>query len=131
MAKLSEIVAGLEELRQQAKSTLWINPESKWCVTFEARDSSTKGAPFWLQVIGNALNMQYLDDDEPIRRLSEEVTDFPKDFKQVAWDLATYATFDMPQSYSAELPKLIDRIARQYYALQPDYLLTYVVEDYG
>jgi hypothetical protein len=77
------------------------------------------------------LNMQYLDDDDPKLRLSKEVTDFPQDFTQVCWDPALYATFEMPQAYSTQLPTLIDRVAQQYFALQPECEMQYTVEYQG
>jgi hypothetical protein len=131
MARLSEIVDGLEEMRSRGNASLWIDPENNWCVTFEARDSTTKGPPFWLQLQSGTLNMQYLDEDEPIRRLTEEVSGFPQDFTLIAWDLALYATFQVPQQFSSQLPALIDRIMREYFALQPDYKISHRVENHG
>jgi hypothetical protein len=129
MARLGDIVAGLEEMRLRGNASLWLDPNNHWCVTFEARDSTTKGPPFWLQVQAGMMNMQYLDEDEPIRRLIEEVASFPQDVTLIAWDSARYATFDVPQQFSSEMAALIDRIMREYYALQPDYEMSYSVED--
>jgi hypothetical protein len=131
MARLGEIIIGLEELRTRGNGSLWIDTANHWCVTFETRDSTTKGDPFWIQVCAGTLNMQYLDDDDPTARLRAEVADFPREFRQVCWDLAMYATFEMPQAYSSQLPSLIDRIATQYFALQPDYQISHVVEYHG
>ena len=121
MAHVGEIILGLEELRTRGNSSVWIDAANDWCVTFEPRDLTTKGNPFWIQVCAGTLNMQYLDEDDPAVRLREEVADFPQEFRQIGWDRALYATFEMPQVYSSQLPHLIDRIATQYFALRPDY----------
>jgi hypothetical protein len=130
MARLSDIVAGLEEMRLRGNASLWIDPNNRWCVTFEARDSTTKGPPYWLQVQAGMLNMQYLDEDDPIGRLTQEVGSFPQDVTLIAWDSARYVTFDMPQHFSSEMPALIDRIMRDYFDLQPDYEMPFKVENY-
>jgi hypothetical protein len=131
MARLSDIVAALEEMRLRGNARHWLDPNNHWCVTFQARDSTTKGPPFWLQVQAGTMNMQYLDEDDPICRLTEEVAGFPQYFTLIAWDSALYATFHVPQLFSSELAALIDRIMREYFALQPDYEMSYSVEDYS
>jgi hypothetical protein len=131
MARLGTIIDGLEEMRSRGNTSLWVDPDNHWCVTFEARDSTTKGSPFWLQIQSGTLNMQYLDEDDPISRLNAEVSGFPPDFTLIAWDLALYATFQVPQQFSSQLPALIDSIMREYFALQPDYEISHSVENHG
>ena len=75
--------------------------------------------------------MQYLDEDDPIGRLRQEVAGFPSDFTLVAWEAALYATFKLSRQYSTQLAVLIDRIAQDYFALQPDYDLRFRIEDYA
>lgn len=130
MASLNKIIEGLEEMRSRGNSNLCVDPENRWCLTFEVRDSTTKGPPFWLQVQAGTLNMQYLDDDDPVDRLRKEVSSFPSDFTLIAWEPTLYATFEMSRQYSTDLAVLLDRIAQEYFALQPQYDLCYQLEDH-
>lgn len=131
MAPLNEITIALEEMRSRGHSSSWVDPGNHWCLTLEAQDSTANGPPFWIQVQAATLNMQYLDEDDPIGRLSEEVSSFPRDLELVAWEPALYATFGMPLHLSSGLPSLIDRIVREYFALQPTYQLSYSLEDHA
>ncbi|MEW6304483.1 MAG: hypothetical protein AB1705_13480 [Verrucomicrobiota bacterium] len=128
MRRLEEITTGLEEMRSRGNSRSCVDPDNDWCLTFEARDSTTKGAPFWLQVQAGTLNMQYLDEDDPTSRLSEEVSGFPQDFKLLSWEPVLYATFEIPKEFSSGLAPLIDCILREYFALEPEYELSYHIE---
>ena len=131
MKPLETIAAGLDEMSSKGGSSTFIDSTNLWCVTFEARDSTTEGDPFWIQVNAGTLNMQYLDEDAPMPRLLEEVDAFPNSFRQIAWDARLYATFEMPTEYSSCLASLIDRINRQYFALQTNYEIGYRAEYMG
>lgn len=75
--------------------------------------------------------MQYLDEDDPSDRLKEEVDGWPHELKQISWDISLYATFEVSPEFSPQMPSLIDRIVRQYFALLENYDLTYRIEKLG
>jgi|GEM_PF-3071176 hypothetical protein len=131
MSPVNEIIKGLEEMRLRGSSSLCVDPDNPWCVTFEARDSATKGEPFWIQILSGQLNMQYLDEDDPASRLRQEVAGFPPDFKLESWEACLYATFAMSPQYSDQLAVLIDLILKDYFGLQSDYDVCFQIERYG
>lgn len=113
MTALANIERGLNGIAEKSRDRTCVDADNQWCVTFGFRERDTRGEPFWLQVNGATLNLQYLDDDEPSARLASEVSGFPKDFRQIDWDRSLYATFEIPVAFAPGLAQLIDRIARE------------------
>lgn len=122
--QLTTISAALETLRRKRGGDQVIDPENRWCLTLEARDPSTIGEPFWIQIQAGTLNMQYLDEDDPVCRLTAEVPDFPPSFRLIAWEPCLYATFDLAPEFSPGLSGLFDRIIRQYFGLSKNYQIS-------
>jgi hypothetical protein len=119
------IQSALTDLTRQMSS---MDTYGDLCLTFEVRDITTKGKPYWLQVTEARLNMQYLDEEEPTTCLPKEVTVFPKAMKLVCWESCVFATFEISFLFHEGLAILIDRIFRQYFALGEDYSISTKIE---
>ncbi len=89
-----------------------------WCTLIEASDVGDSQPPFWIQLHAGQINFQYLDEEDPVKVLSEEGVHIASGSKMDGWEAKVFCTFDVSEVEDQEIEQMVRTILESYYGLE-------------
>lgn len=105
---------------ESVESTSIAHKGNGWCTLLEAWEVGDPLAPFWIQLHAGQLNLQYLDEEDPLEVLPRDEVLLPEGSKLIAWEPKLYCTFDVEAVEDRDIEKMVQAILQKYYGLELD-----------
>ena len=91
-----------------------------WCTLLEAWEAGDTLPPFWIQLHAGKINLQYLDEENPMKVFPGEDVFLANGSRLIAWEPKLYCTFDVEAVEDQDIEEMVRSILEKHYGLEPN-----------